>query len=186
MYHKPQLCGPYGVRDYNSEECREHRYVGEGTMSAEGSSQVNYLWHAPEGVPFPRSRSHKVGEVGWGIPTFVDWTTPNSGQQIQLGEFRQLVEDRYTHLYQNAWYPGPGEEFPPESDAALVTNVYKNSGSQSIQDKQNKSSQGSYGYTFICGIILSPSHPLAHSLNHSLAHSLNHSDPDLYMCVCYL
>lgn len=111
-------------------------------MSAEGSSQADYLWHAPEGAPFPRSRSHKVGEVGWGIPTFVDWTTPNSGQQIQLGEFRQLVEDRYTHLYQNAWYPGPGEEFPPDSDAALVTNVYKNSGSKHNPGKQSGSSQG--------------------------------------------
>ena len=48
----------------------------------------------------------------------------------------------------NSRYPGPGEEFPPDSDAALVTNVYKNSGSKSKQDKQ-KSSQGKTKTSFV-------------------------------------
>ena len=39
-------------------------------------------------------------------------------------------------------YPGPGEEFHPDSDAALVTNVYKNSGPKSNTGKQSRDSLG--------------------------------------------
>ena len=76
--------GPGGVRDCTPPASVDHRYVGDGTMSAEGSSQIDYLWTAPSSVPFPRPRSHKVGEVGWGLNSFSDWSAANTGQQIQV------------------------------------------------------------------------------------------------------
>jgi len=98
--------GPDGIRDHHTSVNGEHRYVGEGAMSVEGSSEVDYLWRARQ-MPHPRPKSHCVGEVGWGIPAYADWQPASSGRQIALGEFRQAVEDRNTHLMLNAWYPAP-------------------------------------------------------------------------------
>lgn len=117
--------GPDGNKDHNMTIEPEHRYVGIGTMSWEGTSETDYLWRPATGTPFHRSRSSKVGEVGWGVPTKADWTAPRSGQQIMLGQFRQACEDRHSHLYQNAWYPGPNDEIPESSDAAQIMNVYR-------------------------------------------------------------
>ena len=60
----------------------DHRYVGEGAMSHEGSSEVAYVWRAATCTPHPRPRSAHVGEIGWGIPTYTDWNAPNTGTQI--------------------------------------------------------------------------------------------------------
>jgi len=98
--------GPDGIRDHHVSVSPEHRYVGEGAMSVEGSSEVDYLWRA-EKMPHPRPKSHCVGEVGWGIPDYADRLPARSGRQIALGEFRKAVEDRNTHLMLNAWYPSP-------------------------------------------------------------------------------
>ncbi|KAL3877719.1 hypothetical protein ACJMK2_035384 [Sinanodonta woodiana] len=117
--------GPCGVTDHRVRVEPENRYIGIGTMSREGSSEVSYLWRAAPNTPFPRPKTSRVGEIGWRVPAHADWSMPNSGRQIMLGHFRQECEDRHSHLYQNAWYPGPEDEFPPESDAARVMNVYR-------------------------------------------------------------
>ena len=62
----------------------EHRYVGEGTMSPEGTSEVDYLWRAPRCTPFPRPKSSVVGEIGWGIPQYVDWNVIAKGRPIRV------------------------------------------------------------------------------------------------------
>ena len=61
-----------------------HRYVGEGNMSEEGTSDVSYLWRAPKIMPHPRPKTACVGEIGWGIQEWADWSSPQSGMQIQV------------------------------------------------------------------------------------------------------
>ncbi|KAK3091568.1 hypothetical protein FSP39_020850 [Pinctada imbricata] len=117
--------GPDAIRDHQVKVDDEHRQVGIGSMSVEWTSEANYLWRAAPGTPFPRPRSTKVGEVGWQIPRRSDWTVTRSGRQIILGDFRQECENRNSHLYQNPWYPGPEDEILPNTDAALVMNVYR-------------------------------------------------------------
>ena len=117
--------GPDANKDHNMTIEQEHRQVGIGTMSFEGTSETDYLWRPATGTPFHRARSSKVGEVGWGVPKKTDWNVPQSGKQIMLGQFRQACENGHSHLYQNAWYPGPNDEIPETSDAALVMNVFR-------------------------------------------------------------
>lgn len=120
--------GPDGNCDYRVSVGPEHRYVGIGTMSLEGTSEVDYIWRAAPGTPFPRPKTAGVGEIGWCVPEYQDWSYANTARQIMLGHFRQEVEDRHSHKYQNAWYPGPQDVLVPGSDAALVMNVYKSRG----------------------------------------------------------
>lgn len=117
--------GPDMIGDHRVTVQQEHRQIGIGTMSPEGTSETDYLWRASTATPFPRPRSTRVGEVGWGLPVMADNRITRSGRQIVLGEFRQLCENGHTHRYQNPWYPGPKDEIDPDSDAALVMNVYK-------------------------------------------------------------
>lgn len=63
---------------------REHRQVGIGTMSREGTSETDYLWRPATGTPFHRPRTSKVGEVGWGIPNSTDWKVSRTGKQIMV------------------------------------------------------------------------------------------------------
>lgn len=121
--------GPDGNCDHRVAIEPEHRYVGIGTMSPEGTSEADYLWRAAPSTSFHRPKTSKVGEIGWSVPSYQDWTYPNTARQIMLGHFRQEAEDRHSHLYQNPWYPGPNDKFPPESDAAMVMNVYRNKNS---------------------------------------------------------
>ncbi|CAG2193973.1 unnamed protein product [Mytilus edulis] len=117
--------GPDATKDHLMTVNQEHRQVGIGTMSREGTSETDYLWRPATGTPFHRPRTSKVGEVGWGIPNSTDWKVSRTGKQIMLGEFRQACEDRHSHLYQNAWFPGPRDEIPESTDAALIMNVYR-------------------------------------------------------------
>ncbi|XP_069124339.1 protein SPMIP2-like isoform X1 [Argopecten irradians] len=117
--------GPDANRDHRVTVDQEHRHIGIGTMSAEGTGEADYIWRAGAQTPHPRPRSRMVGEVGWGVPYMTDWKMPRSGRQVVLGEFRQECEDRYSHLYQNPWYPGPRDDVTPGSDASLVMNVYR-------------------------------------------------------------
>ncbi|XP_013390094.1 uncharacterized protein LOC106158587 [Lingula anatina] len=117
--------GPDGLWDHRVRVQDEYRYVGEGTMSPLGTSEAAYLWRAPRDSPHPKPKSARVGEVGWGVPMFTDWGVPQSGRQIQLGEFRQWCEDRHTHLFQNPWYPGPNDPIDQDPDDVMVMNVYR-------------------------------------------------------------
>ncbi|XP_074648601.1 protein SPMIP2-like [Tubulanus polymorphus] len=102
--------GPDGLRNHVMKIESEHRYVGEGTMSSEGTSDVSYLWRAPRSQPAPRPKTAAVGSIGWGVPWLTDWSVPQTGNQIKLRDFRQECEQRYTHAYQNPWYPDPRSE----------------------------------------------------------------------------
>ena len=62
----------------------EHRFVGEGTMSLEGTSEVNYLWRPHPCVPHPPPRPGFVGEIGWSLPELNDLSAPITGHQIQV------------------------------------------------------------------------------------------------------
>ncbi|CAH1795083.1 unnamed protein product [Owenia fusiformis] len=112
--------GPDGIRDHRvtAQPESEHRWVGEDTMSAEGTSEVSYLWRSPRGF-FPlRPKSACVGEVGWCHPRLTE--RPPLASQIQLGEFRQAVEDRATHTDQSPWYrPTPSNSYEAIRSARL-------------------------------------------------------------------
>lgn len=107
--------GPDGIRDHDTAVLDPNTYVGIGTMSPEGSSDLNYLWRPSKGCAFPLPKSAKVGEIGWGLQFYKDRRHLRSGHQIKHGEFRQATEDRHTHLYQNPWYAGPNDEQPDEA-----------------------------------------------------------------------
>lgn len=78
------ILGPDATKDHNMTIEQEHRQVGIGTMSFEGTSESDYLWRPATGTPFHRARSSKVGEVGWGVPKNTDWNVPQSGKQIMV------------------------------------------------------------------------------------------------------
>ncbi|KAL4239403.1 hypothetical protein ACF0H5_000219 [Mactra antiquata] len=141
--------GPDGICDHRVTVEPEHRYVGIGTMSEEGTSETDYLWRAAPSTPFPRPKTSKVGEIGWSVPEKQDWEYSNTARQIMLGHFRQEVEDRHSHRYQNPWYPGPHDVVKPNSDAALMINVYqsrsktaqpRSRGTRTDQDTRSESS----------------------------------------------
>ena len=58
--------------------------VGIGTMSKEGSAEVNYLFREAPGTAPPVRRGTWVGEVGWMIPQFKDWRSFTSGHQMTV------------------------------------------------------------------------------------------------------
>ncbi|KAK2573002.1 Uncharacterized protein P5673_002024 [Acropora cervicornis] len=111
LYNRPD-----GIRDHQATVLDPNTYVGIGTMSPEGTSNLNYLW-----------RPSRVGEIGWGLQFYTDYQLLRSGHQIKLGEFRQSTEDRHTHLYQNPWYPGPNDEKVKDTDKGY-TVITQNSG----------------------------------------------------------
>ncbi|XP_063969329.1 uncharacterized protein LOC135157495 isoform X1 [Lytechinus pictus] len=99
--------GPSGIRDYKVKVVTDDRMVGIGTMSPEGTSALQYIWRGAPGAAPPRRRSQWVGEVGWFIPPFHDYKNTLSGNQIQLKVFRKAQEEKYTHRFQEPWYPHP-------------------------------------------------------------------------------
>ena len=96
----------------------EHRYIGIGTMSQEGTSELNYLYrpgpHDTQQPYWAMKRKHQtIGGIGWGHndARFLNRKlTDEVDNHLIRGEFRQAAEDRFTHLYQNPWYPDPNEE----------------------------------------------------------------------------
>eukprot|EP00057_Strongylocentrotus_purpuratus_P017301 XP_011671775.1 PREDICTED: uncharacterized protein LOC592577 isoform X2 [Strongylocentrotus purpuratus] len=92
--------GPSGIRDYKVNVVTDDRMVGIGTMSQEGTSDLQYIWRGAPGAPPPRRRSQWVGEVGWFIPPYHDTKNTLSGNQIQLKVFRKAQEEKYTHRFQ--------------------------------------------------------------------------------------
>ena len=101
------LTGPDGNCDHRVNVLEPARYVGIGTMSSEGTSELSYLWRAAHTTRHPISKSLKVGGIGWNISQYNDQKLLKSGKQILRGEFRQLCEAGPTHLYQNPWTPHP-------------------------------------------------------------------------------
>ncbi|XP_797184.1 uncharacterized protein LOC592577 [Strongylocentrotus purpuratus] len=101
--------GPSGIRDYKVNVVTDDRMVGIGTMSQEGTSDLQYIWRGAPGAPPPRRRSQWVGEVGWFIPPYHDTKNTLSGNQIQLKVFRKAQEEKYTHRFQEPWYLAPND-----------------------------------------------------------------------------
>ena len=77
--------GPDYLRDHRVKVEADHRNVGVGSRSTELSSEVNYLWRGAPNAPFPCSRGGRVGDIGWGIPFFSDWSLQRTGEQIMVG-----------------------------------------------------------------------------------------------------
>ncbi|XP_022092442.1 uncharacterized protein LOC110980230 [Acanthaster planci] len=115
--------GPGGVRDYKAHVVTDYHMVGIGTMSREGTSDLRYIWRGAPGSPHPVSRGKWAGEVGWLIPPFVDWKNITSGKQITMGDFRRAQEDKYTHRFQEPWYPAPNH--PDYPKMFPHTNYYR-------------------------------------------------------------
>ena len=90
------ISGPDYIRDHRVTVEPEHHYVGIGTMSPEGTSEIDYLWRSPSRQNYPRPKSTQVGAIGWGVPHLADATPPHSGAQI-------MVQKRY-HVFQILYY----------------------------------------------------------------------------------
>eukprot|EP00112_Aurelia_sp_Birch-Aquarium-sp1_P012885 Seg2716.1 transcript_id=Seg2716.1/GoldUCD/mRNA.D3Y31 product="putative protein C4orf45-like" protein_id=Seg2716.1/GoldUCD/D3Y31 len=103
--------GPDGNKDHKTT-ILVPTYVGQVPAPKEHTGELYYIWRGARTTPHPRPRGFKVGEVGWHAK-FMDRRNLESGHQITLGEFRQALEDRYTHRYQNPWYPLGGR---PQSE----------------------------------------------------------------------
>lgn len=118
--------GPDGLRDYKPHlvTSSDQHEVGVGDQSTEHSGDVAYLFRPAPGTPMPRPRSAMPGEIGWGVPYMTDWAVPNTGQQIMLGSFRQVAEDRSTHEHMGCWYANPRVETTPGSDGYYRENIY--------------------------------------------------------------
>ncbi|XP_059138869.1 uncharacterized protein C4orf45 homolog isoform X2 [Physella acuta] len=101
--------GPEGVRDYRAHRVDDPRAVGIGETSPLQSLDSGYVLRPAPGATLETPRSTRPGEIGWGIPWLVDWQPPKTGQQIVMGDCRQLAEDRATHDYLGAWYPNPND-----------------------------------------------------------------------------
>ncbi|XP_028408396.1 uncharacterized protein C4orf45-like [Dendronephthya gigantea] len=100
--------GPDAIKDHKTKILNATA-TGIGTLSPEGTSDLEYVLRAARGCPHPRPKSVKVGEIGWDVASIREDHTKlwRSGHQIKLGEFRLACELRHTHLYQNPWYPPP-------------------------------------------------------------------------------
>lgn len=85
--------GPSGIRDYKVNVVTDDRMVGIGTMSQEGTSDLQYIWRGAPGAPPPRRRSQWVGEVGWFIPPYHDTKNTLSGNQIQVRYHLKCIFD---------------------------------------------------------------------------------------------
>jgi len=98
--------GPDGLGDYRAQVCEDDHYIGEGAMSTEGTSDLKYLYRPDEKDPPPILPKYtRVGAIGWGIPSYTDWSYPQSSHQFRRGEFRTAAEDLHTHRFQNPWMP---------------------------------------------------------------------------------
>ena len=75
--------GPDGVGDFRVNVI-DPRFVGIGTMSSEGTSDVNYLCRsAPDSSP-PPLKGNCVGDVGWGLKNLTDDSLLKTGHQISV------------------------------------------------------------------------------------------------------
>merc|ERR1711974_276047 len=110
--------GPDGMCDQTMKIENEHRYIGIGTMSKEGTSELDFLCRQGPNPPgqsyFAMKRKHQtLGAIGWGHEDATFLNRKLTGQKCYnypRGEFRQAAEDRYTHLYQSPWYPDPKDK----------------------------------------------------------------------------
>ncbi|XP_003384451.1 PREDICTED: uncharacterized protein C4orf45 homolog [Amphimedon queenslandica] len=114
--------GPDGIGDYKVN-VQDHFYVGHGAMSSEATSNTTYLCRASTDTPHPPPKSLRVGEVGWGVPGNADYSLLKTGNQIILKEFRGRTEERYTHRFQEPYYPPPSASMHPQAqDLESVSN----------------------------------------------------------------
>ncbi|XP_022802728.1 uncharacterized protein C4orf45 homolog isoform X2 [Stylophora pistillata] len=130
--------GPDGIRDHDTTVLDPNTYVGIGTMSPEGTSDLNYLWRPSKGCTHPLPKSAKVGEIGWGLQFYKDRHHLRSGHQIKHGEFRQATEDRHTHLYQNPWYAGPNDKQPDEAGQDFKARWQRKTSKDSKKEREKE------------------------------------------------
>eukprot|EP00794_Sanderia_malayensis_P012804 gene12804-14117_t len=105
--------GPDGLGHHHRTKVLNPTFIGDRSKPVECSDNLFYIWRAARASPHPRPKSRMVGEIGWNVIGNMDRRLLGSRQQITVGEFRQACEDRYTHRYQNAWYPAKAS---PNSD----------------------------------------------------------------------
>lgn len=101
--------GPDGIGDYRAKNADFPHHIGEGELSREATSRLDYLYRAAPGSPAPRPKHCYVGGVGWGVLEYsvLNSRTLKSNMQFKLVNFRQACEDKVTHRYQNPWQPSP-------------------------------------------------------------------------------
>lgn len=104
--------GPDGMKDQEMNIAEKYRYIEIGTMSKEGTSELDYLYrqgpNPKEQSYFAMKRKHQqIASVGWRHEDadFLNKIISNeTNNHMVRGEFRQEAENRNTHLYQSPYY----------------------------------------------------------------------------------
>jgi len=100
------------MKDQEMNIAEKYRYIEIGTMSKEGTSELDYLYRQgpnPKGQSyFAMKRKHQqIASVGWRHEDadFLNKIISNeTNNHMVRGEFRQEAENRNTHLYQSPYY----------------------------------------------------------------------------------
>uniref|UniRef100_A0A8C6T5Z2 Uncharacterized protein n=1 Tax=Neogobius melanostomus TaxID=47308 RepID=A0A8C6T5Z2_9GOBI len=95
--------GPDGVGDYRPRLCDFPRYIGEGSVSAEATGDLSYLWRpAPHTPPAHMSRDSYAGGVGWGwhYNQLLNQDVLLSNMQIKKTDIRAAVENAMSQRFQ--------------------------------------------------------------------------------------
>nr|XP_015200067.1 PREDICTED: uncharacterized protein C4orf45 homolog isoform X2 [Lepisosteus oculatus] len=142
-----------GIGDYRVRVADFPRYIGVGTLSPEGTSELDYMHRAAPGTPAPMPKHCYVGGVGWGVQEYSALNARNLHSKMQfqvfkLAEFRQACEERVTHSYQNPWQPPPRvlneQSAGARGKLAWTQNVYQNYYQLSQRNMQKQDSQETF------------------------------------------
>uniref|UniRef100_A0A8C6SY46 Uncharacterized protein n=1 Tax=Neogobius melanostomus TaxID=47308 RepID=A0A8C6SY46_9GOBI len=98
--------GPDGVGDYRPRLCDFPRYIGEGSVSAEATGDLSYLWRpAPHTPPAHMSRDSYAGGVGWGwhYNQLLNQDVLLSNMQIKEEDRNSLTNSSAEEASQRQW-----------------------------------------------------------------------------------
>ncbi|GAA6090043.1 uncharacterized protein C4orf45 homolog [Tachysurus ichikawai] len=99
--------GPDGIGNYRVRLCDFPHSIG--AVSSEATGDLNYLFrHAPCALPWLPKHCY-VGGVGWGIEHGLRLNARSllSNTQIKRSEFRSVMEDKISQIFQTPWQVTP-------------------------------------------------------------------------------
>lgn len=60
------VLGPDNIRNHRVKRL-DDRFVGEGDMTPERTSQIDYITRGPSSAAFHKRRHERIGEIGWTV-----------------------------------------------------------------------------------------------------------------------
>ncbi|KAK2839045.1 hypothetical protein Q7C36_013859 [Tachysurus vachellii] len=120
--------GPDGIGNYRVRLCDFPHSIGIGALSSEATGDLNYLFrHAPCALPWLPKHCY-VGGVGWGIEHGLRLNARSllSNTQIKRSEFRSVMEDKISQIFQTSWQATPCFLDRQEPSSRGDQSVYEN------------------------------------------------------------